>query len=329
MLFDSPPVNDLFCFLLAFGITCAAVPSLIVLSRKKQLFDEPNGLRKLHRQKAPGPGGIALFFAFTFTLLLVNTGAVLPSWYLVFSAQFVLVVTGLYDDLLGLSRLKKFTARLLAAFLAVGPANLRITGLHGLLGLQELPYGVSLALSLAVYLFLTQAFTRANGVDGLAGGIGLVVCSVFGGCFAWMGDAGPACISFALAGGLLAFLIFNRSPARIFLGDTGSLFLGFTVALLAIRFLSLPVDSLHAIGLPRAFPAALVLSLLLSATGLALAAARLKRRRVFDREALPASGKMHPEVLPQTMPADTAVPAETPVFSRSSKAGKKQLTLVK
>lgn len=236
MMFDSPLLSYCFILIMAFGIAYFAMPSIILLARKKRLFDEPDDFRKLHLTKTPNLGGIGIFSAFAFVACLVNSDKILPSWNFVFASLLILFATGLKDDIIGLSPVKKFSAQFLAAFILVYFGNIRITDLHGILGIHALPYGISLLFTIVGCIFVTNAFNLIDGIDGLAGGIGLLVFSIYGAYFASISHLGLAYVSFAMVGALLAFLRFNISPARIFMGDTGSLLLGFTAAVLSIEF---------------------------------------------------------------------------------------------
>ncbi|QEC50903.1 MraY family glycosyltransferase [Anseongella ginsenosidimutans] len=87
-------------------------------------------------------------------------------------------------------------------------------------------------------LYYDERFNLIDGIDGLAGSIGIIVCSTFGIVFYQMGDTGFALIAFALIGAILGFMRFNVSPAKIFMGDSGSYTIGFVIATLAILFVS-------------------------------------------------------------------------------------------
>jgi len=129
--------------------------------------------------------------------------------------------------------------------------------MHGLFGIGELPTFFSIALSYLTVILVVNAFNLIDGVDGLAGMLGLLTTSVFGTYFLLAGLPAYAMLSFALGGSLLAFLIFNYNPAKIFMGDCGSLLLGLTNAILAVKFIevadiqagSLPIQSAVAVGI--------------------------------------------------------------------------------
>ncbi len=142
------------------------------------------------------------------------------------------------DDLVTLSPSKKIFAQFLAAAVTVCLADIRLKSLHGILGVYELPYWYSVGFSVLGCIFVTNAFNLIDGIDGLAGSIGVLSTFTLGVCLASMGNPGAACLAFSLMGAIVGFLKFNMAPAKIFMGDTGSLLLGFTIAVLCIIFVN-------------------------------------------------------------------------------------------
>jgi UDP-N-acetylmuramyl pentapeptide phosphotransferase/UDP-N-acetylglucosamine-1-phosphate transferase len=123
------------------------------------------------------------------------------------------------------------------AFL-IALSGIRITSFEGLFGIDELPLYSQYSFTILAIVGITNAFNLVDGIDGLAGGLGFMSLITLGVFLTISGDVSGALIAFALAGGLLAFLHYNFSPARIFMGDTGSLVLGFIIAVLCIRMLN-------------------------------------------------------------------------------------------
>jgi len=107
--------------------------------------------------------------------------------------------------------------------------------MHGLLGITDINLWSSIFLSLFTYTVIVNAFNLIDGVDGLAPGVGAIVCIAFGTWFYLAGGIENACLAFALAGSLIAFLFFNFSPARIFMGDSGALIVGLIISVLSIK----------------------------------------------------------------------------------------------
>lgn len=224
-------------FLLAMGITIFSIPNIIFVAKKKRLLDKPDH-RKKHVNVTPNLGGIGIFAAFIFVASIFNVGFYFSGWNCILGASFLLFVTGLKDDLVAIDPYKKFLAQLVAAIIVVYLADIRLTNLQGLLGIHELPYLVSFLLSVVGITFVTNAFNLIDGVDGLAGSLSFLLFAFLGTAFAINGNIGSAMLCYTIAGALAGFLRYNFAPAKIFMGDTGSLILGFLAAVMAISFVS-------------------------------------------------------------------------------------------
>jgi len=223
----------LLCFISAFVITLISIPPIISLINRFSLYDMPNA-RKLHASPIPTMGGIAILAGMMLSLILwFPFSSQLPQVCFFFSIT-VLFGLGILDDLKDLSARYKFIIQLgLAALIAI--SGIRITSFEGLFGIQELPLSAQYTFTIVGIVGITNAFNLIDGIDGLAGGIGFMSLITLGLFLTMNGDANTALIAFALAGGMLAFLYFNFNPAKIFMGDTGSLVLGFVTAVLCIR----------------------------------------------------------------------------------------------
>ena len=240
----------------SFVITFLAIPVIIKIAEEKKLFDIPDG-RKLHKTPIASLGGVGIFLGFFLAALLSISHKINPEFQYFFAAALVVFILGLKDDIIVLSATKKFIGQLTAAAILIHLGEIRITSMHGLFGLEELPQMFSLILSYFTIILIINAFNLIDGVDGLAGMLGLLTTSVFGTYFFAVGMPAYALLSFAMGGSLFAFLIFNYNPAKIFMGDCGSLLLGLTNAILAIKFItvadspgvSLPLESAVAIGI--------------------------------------------------------------------------------
>lgn len=225
----------LLCFLTAFIVTLITIPPIISLINKYKLYDVPNA-RKEHSTPVPTMGGIAIVAGMMMALFLwfPFTTQVAPVCF--FFSIAVLFGLGIMDDLKDLSAKYKFVIQVALAIL-IAVSGIRITSFEGLFGIHELPVTAQYTFTVLAIVGITNAFNLIDGIDGLAGGLGFMSLVTLGLFLTMSGDSNTALIAFALAGGLLAFLYFNFNPARIFMGDTGSLMLGFVVAVLSIRFL--------------------------------------------------------------------------------------------
>jgi len=120
-------------------------------------------------------------------------------------------------------------------------ADIRITSMYGIFGIEELPDWMSILFSVLVYTVVVNAFNLIDGVDGLAAGVGLIASSSFGLWFMFAGDSADSLLAFSLSGALLGFLIYNFDPARIFMGDSGSLTIGLIISILCIKMIEFDI----------------------------------------------------------------------------------------
>ena len=156
------------------------------------------------------------------------------------ASMFILFFLGLKDDIIGVAPLKKLYVHALVGFILVVLADIRLTSFWGLFNVYDLPYWFSLCISLFTYIVIVNAINLIDGVDGLAGGIGLIAALTFGFWFASTGDLPLALLAMSLGGALLGFLFFNFQPAKIFMGDAGSLILGMIMYVLAMKLIEFP-----------------------------------------------------------------------------------------
>lgn len=235
-------INILLSGALAFIITFFAIPVIIQVAKKKKLYDEPDE-RKLHKEVIPTLGGLGIFAGFIIAVLMGVTynsikGGAEPQLQYFVAAAIVIFFLGIKDDILILSATKKFIGQLIAAGIIIRFGNIRIENLHGFLGIEQIPYTASIVFTLFTIIVITNSFNLIDGVDGLAGSLGLLTTIVFGTYFLLAGKSMYAVISFAMAGSILGFLIYNFSPAKIFMGDTGSLLIGLINSILVITFIN-------------------------------------------------------------------------------------------
>jgi len=229
----------------AFIITFFAIPAIITVAEQKKLFDIPDA-RKLHSRPIASLGGIGIFSGFFLASLLGISVKAFPEFQYFFAAATIVFFVGINDDMVALTAMRKIIGQVLAAAILIHLGDIRISSMHGLFGIQELPEAVSLAFTYMTIIVVINAYNLIDGIDGLAGTLGMLTTSVFGAYFFLADMPGYAVMSFAMTGSLLAFLIFNYNPAKIFMGDTGSLLLGLINAILVIKFITV-ADSTHVI----------------------------------------------------------------------------------
>ena len=229
----------LLCFITAFVLTLITIPPIIGLIKKYRLYDVPDA-RKEHTSPVPTMGGIAIMAGMMGALFLWFPFTNQVTQICFFFSIAVLFALGIMDDLKDLSAKYKFIVQAgLAALVAL--SGIRIPSFGGLFGIEELPLSAQYTITLLAIVGITNAFNLIDGIDGLAGGLGFMSLVTLGLFLTMSGDMNTALIAFALAGGILAFLYFNFNPARIFMGDTGSLLLGFVIAVLCIRLIQVNV----------------------------------------------------------------------------------------
>ncbi len=229
----------LLCFITAFVVTLITIPPIISLIKKHKLYDMPNA-RKEHSSPIPTMGGIAIIAGMMTALFLWFPFSNAVGQISFFFSITVLLGLGMMDDLKDLSPTYKFIVQAgLAALIAL--SGIRITSFEGLFGIDELPLMAQYTFTFLAIVGITNAFNLIDGIDGLAGGLGFMSLVILGMFLTMSGDVSTALIAFALSGGILAFMYFNLNPARIFMGDTGSLVLGFVVAILCIRLMQVNV----------------------------------------------------------------------------------------
>jgi len=223
--------------LVSFIVVFTAIPVVIKIADAKKLFDVPDE-RKIHFTPIPSLGGVGIFAALMLSVSTMVSFSATPGLQYFLGASVIIFFLGLKDDILLISPMKKFAGQLIAAFLLVYPGHFQLTSLHGFMGLTALSPVFATLFSYITILVVVNAFNLIDGVDGLAGSLGLISTLFFGAVFAIEGDLSFAILSFSMAASLLAFLMYNYSPAKIFMGDTGSLLLGLVNAVLVIRFIN-------------------------------------------------------------------------------------------
>ncbi|MBE2230249.1 MAG: undecaprenyl/decaprenyl-phosphate alpha-N-acetylglucosaminyl 1-phosphate transferase [Chitinophagaceae bacterium] len=235
----------------SFIITFLAVPVVLEVAEKKKLFDIPNE-RKVHTRLVASLGGVGIFGGFILASLLSIQGHLNYEFQYFFAAALVIFFLGLKDDLIILSASKKFIGQIIAASILIHLGGIRLDSMYGLLGFERLPEAFGLALSYLTIIVVINSFNLIDGVDGLAASLGILTMLVFGSYFFAIGYQAYALLAFAMAGSLGAFMIFNHHPARIFMGDSGSLMIGLINAILVIKFINVANDPLVAIPVPSA-----------------------------------------------------------------------------
>jgi len=226
-------------FITAFALTYFAIPSVIHVAKAKNLVDVPGG-RHVHTEITPSLGGFAIFAGMMFSILLWTPFAMYGGTLQYILCAFVIIfLVGAKDDILPVSPTKKLVAQLFAAAILVFKADVRISGLHGIFGIETLPFGVMALLTIFTIVVIINGFNLIDGINGLSGSITTLICGTLGVWFLLIKRYDLAIISFSTAGSVIAFLKYNYTPAKIFMGDTGALLVGLVSAILAINFIEI------------------------------------------------------------------------------------------
>jgi UDP-GlcNAc:undecaprenyl-phosphate GlcNAc-1-phosphate transferase len=228
-----------YLFLIVFSclITTFVIPSILHVARTRHLYDDVGHFRKQHDHGIPRLGGVAIFVSFTITMLLFSMiDKSLPVSYLL-AGSIVLFAMGIKDDLSGVNSSTKFFIQFLVAAMLVILGDIRLTSLYGILGVNELPYLISAVISILFIVLIVNAFNLIDGIDGLAGTTCIIANSTLAALFIYTKDYELAAISLTIVGSVAGFLRFNLTPAKIFMGDTGSLLIGLISAVMAIKFI--------------------------------------------------------------------------------------------
>ena len=222
---------------IAFAIGQFLMPYIVQMAKKKELVVKPNR-RTSHEGGIPNIGGINIFSSFILSYLIFSTVEIDFQHRIIIAGMFFILLIGFFDDMIELPPRKKLLGELIAGFILIVVADVRLTSLHGFLGIEEIAWWISYPLSFFVYLLIVNGLNFIDGVDGLASGLGVLICTFFGVYFDLINMTSLSMMSFALVGALLIFFIYNvfGSKSKIIMGDSGALVLGYIVYLFVVRF---------------------------------------------------------------------------------------------
>lgn len=241
------------CFLIALCLGVMITPRILLISYRKRLFDIPDS-RKVHYSPIPRLGGLSFFpailiaFCLTLSYWLLNGDAGMLAH--IPACQFLLMAVGcmmLYlagvsDDLIGMRYYTKFAIQLVVAALLV-LSDCRLTSLGGFLDIWELPYAVSVVLTVFVVVYIINAINLIDGIDGLASGLSIISLFVLSAVLISVGHYPYALLAVATLGVLIPFWFYNvfgsaQRGHKLFMGDAGSQTLGYILCFLVIHICS-------------------------------------------------------------------------------------------
>lgn len=235
LLLQEPWLRSSLVFLGGVLVSWLSIPWIIKSVTRFHLLDSPDD-RKAHKIPTPTMGGISFVIVFFLFCGFWKYGLSLDQFVVIAGGVLILFPVGLLDDTKGISAIRKLLLEmaLAAALVHVG---FSIKNLRGVFNLHELSLPQQYLLNVPLIAGLINAFNLIDGINGLAGGLGFINSAVFGTLFLLQGNLAFALFSFAFAGALLGFLRYNFHKAKIFMGDTGSLHLGFVMAVLGLKAL--------------------------------------------------------------------------------------------
>jgi|SRR5690554_2861273 len=231
-------------FVSAFIACYYLIPKIRGLVLSKNLAVLPNK-RSSHESPTPNIGGIAfyviLMISFYFLFVYDSNNIIIA----LIPGLTILFIVGLKDDLLVLSPLSKLLAQLISASMFVFHYGREINSLNGFMGIEDLNTWAGGAIAVFIIVAIINAINLIDGIDGLAATVSIIMFSAFGALFYMIEYQFLFLVCVVIIGVLLAYLRFNLSPTqKIFMGDTGSMLLGFMLGVMAISFLSLDSSEL-------------------------------------------------------------------------------------
>jgi UDP-GlcNAc:undecaprenyl-phosphate GlcNAc-1-phosphate transferase len=238
-------------FITAFLLVYLAIPSIINIAKVKHLYDVPDH-RKSHDEAVPTLGGVAIFAGVIFSIILWTPFDVFGDLQYILCSFIIIFLIGAKDDILPMSPYRKMLGQIFACFILVFKAQVKLTSLYGIFGVYAIPEIPSILLSMFTILVIINAFNLIDGINGLTGSLATLISITLGTWFFLVDRTDLAIIAFSLAGATIAFLRYNITPARIFMGDTGSMLIGLISAILVIEFIEIHAEIQ---GSPYAFTA--------------------------------------------------------------------------
>lgn len=223
--------------MLAFALVLAFVASIVLTPLVKRLayrvgaVDRPN-YRKVHARIMPRLGGLAIYLSFMITYLIYRPDGDFDKALLIGAT--IIVLTGVLDDMLEITAKAKLLGQFAAALVIVVYGEIQIEFINLPFG-GDLEFGYfAIPLTIIWIVGITNAVNLIDGLDGLAAGVSTIALVTLSAMAILMGNPFVATVTAILAASTLGFLVFNFYPARIFMGDTGALFLGFMISVFAL-----------------------------------------------------------------------------------------------
>jgi len=252
--------NIIGAFLVSLLVSFLLMPLIIGLLKRKNLVDTP-GRRKIHKEQVPSLGGIGIIGGLAAALTIWLTFSGIIAYKYVLAGIGLLFIAGIRDDLIPISARVKLFVQILAAVIVV-LSGVLINSAYGLFGIEALGITLKVFFTIGFIIFFTNSYNLIDGLDGLAGTVALIISAFFSAWFYFNESYYLAIISVSMAGAIIGFLYYNWQPAKIFMGDTGALSIGFLFSVLSIFFLnenSLLTDEWYKYSAPVAITVSVLL----------------------------------------------------------------------
>ena len=225
-------------FFFGLAISWLGIPAVVKVVMRYKIYQKPKA-RDLHQRRIPKLTGIVFYFALLFISLAFLPYTEPKRLFLMLCSTSLIVFLGIRDDVFEMGPYFKLFVQMLAISFLIFGDQLVIYQFHGFLGLNSLPLYLAYPLTYFVGIFMINAFNLCDGIDGLAGLLGIVMLSCYGLIFYLFGDVLFFSYALTLIGCLIAFLRFNLSEdKKVFMGDTGSLFLGFIFFVFTLQIIT-------------------------------------------------------------------------------------------
>ena len=227
------------------------MPIVVRIAKAKGFVVRPNK-RTCHEGEVPNIGGLNIYFSFMLSYMLFEFNQMGNNQFFLIGLLAIMAV-GFIDDVLVLTPTAKLFGETLAGIALIGFSDLRITHLHGIFGIEEIGIIPSYLISLFILLAIINSINLIDGVDGLASGLGMLYCLFFAVWFGLVGETTWSILAICLIGALSVFFVYNvfGNREKIFMGDSGSLLLGYMLTAFVFRFCEL--NAYHLV--PEAFHA--------------------------------------------------------------------------
>lgn len=222
--------------LVSFFLGWLGMPIVLRIAKTKGFVVRPNK-RMSHTGEVPNIGGLDIYFSVMLSYLLFDYSQLTNNQFFLIGVGAIMAI-GFIDDVLVLTPLAKLLGETLAGIALIGFGNLRLTHMHGIFGIEEIGVVPSYLLSLFVLIAIINAINLIDGVDGLASGLGILYCLFFAVYFGLVGSTSWSILAICMIGSLAVFFIYNVFGKRekIFMGDSGSLLLGYLLTAFVFRF---------------------------------------------------------------------------------------------